>query len=674
MSFGFASFMYMLPLAAVPIIIHLLQRQRYVEVKFAATDFLRRAVQRVRRRILLQDLLLLFLRTMAVLLIVFALARPNIDSNLLEANSSSRLEIILIDSSMSMQQYVGDNTAFDAALDKSSSILRSLDNTRDHAALILVSQRAQTISIGAPHRALAAITAIKNCDSANAAWADAVQMAVDAVGELAREDSDVQIHIVSDFQQNDWQLGSVAINSLGALNELGAAIIFDNVYAGQTSNMSIREATVSPAVVVNGSIANFSCQVVNHTERPLQRLLRLSLDGKIIVEKEIETLGRSVTSFTHSFSPNEVGNRQLSVSISSDGLHADDNLHLGFEVVGELSTILCSTNSNLNGADVTSNFFGYLNLGDQAPLRPIALGPHQLNQSELNNAQLLILSDLSSLPDTKARLIADYVASGGGLLVLVGPDSTTAALQPLMLKLGLDTFTINGIKKRDALLTINEPDHPALALFKDPQWQALLTEVPHREFQELVVSSGDTNTILSFSTGTNGKPAPALIDFQHQRGRVAVLAAVPYAQFNRMPEVPGGTMALVYDLLFSLAPKPLLPPAKIVGEQLDLPENSSITSPSGVSLPFTSRLQLSELGAYDIGGRTVGVHPRISESDLRVVDFSLLPSSGSNSAIDLKGEGSESESPLSETLAYVLLACIVAESMLTFFIDKRRSA
>ena len=48
MNFIFGSLLWLLPLAAVPIIIHLLQRQRYVQVKFAATDFLRRAIQRVR--------------------------------------------------------------------------------------------------------------------------------------------------------------------------------------------------------------------------------------------------------------------------------------------------------------------------------------------------------------------------------------------------------------------------------------------------------------------------------------------------------------------------------------------------------------------------------------------------------------------------------------------------
>ena len=55
--------------ATGPIIIHLLNRRRYRVVQWAAMDFLREALQRNRRILQVRDLLLLLLRTLAVLLI-----------------------------------------------------------------------------------------------------------------------------------------------------------------------------------------------------------------------------------------------------------------------------------------------------------------------------------------------------------------------------------------------------------------------------------------------------------------------------------------------------------------------------------------------------------------------------------------------------------------------------
>lgn len=674
MNFIFGSLLWLLPLAAVPIIIHLLQRQRYVQVKFAATDFLRKAIQRVRRRVLLQDLLLLLLRTLAVILVILALARPSAHSQLLDAARAPQLEVVILDTSMSMQQFVGDSNAFSAAQDIAKNIFSNLDDSRDRAALIMASRHAQILSQGSSRQALRSLTAKSlACGNANANWLDAVQIAEEVIGELALENSEVRLTIISDFQDNEWFDGGEAAAAMQLFSDSNVVIDYQTVGAGQTSNVAVHHSTVTPQAVVKGGEVVFSCEVRNYTSRPQQRLLQLSLDGKIIAEKEFELKARSSESFEQMFSLNEVGSRKVEVAITADGLHADDQQSVGLEVVAEWTTILCSNNSDFGNADVSSNFLSYLNLGDQAPLRPIVLGPHQLSTSALSEAQLLILSDLSSLPNSKIKLIESFVAAGGGLLVVVGPQSSTPALQPLMLQLGLKQFEIAGAQQRDALLTIDHAEHPALKLFSDPQWQALLTEVPHRIFQQLDVD-GEHQLILSFSATDNDYKSAALLQLHHGKGKVAVSAVAPYARWNRMPEVPGGTMALIYDLLFSLVPQPALPSKLSVTERLDLPHAVTITSPAGKSLRHSSQLTLGVLGAYTIDGHSVGVHSLDSESDLRSIDVSNLPSYSDTQAAAVANTQQQSNAPLAATLLYVLLACLVCESLLSFAIDKRRTA
>lgn len=62
--------------ALVPIAIHLMNRRRFKIVDWAATDFLREALQRQRQVLRLRDLLVLTLRVAAVLMFGLALSRP----------------------------------------------------------------------------------------------------------------------------------------------------------------------------------------------------------------------------------------------------------------------------------------------------------------------------------------------------------------------------------------------------------------------------------------------------------------------------------------------------------------------------------------------------------------------------------------------------------------------
>ena len=64
-----------LPMAAVPIIIHLLNRRRFQKIPWAAMEYLLAAMKRNRRRLRMEHWILLALRTLAVLLLVFLVGR-----------------------------------------------------------------------------------------------------------------------------------------------------------------------------------------------------------------------------------------------------------------------------------------------------------------------------------------------------------------------------------------------------------------------------------------------------------------------------------------------------------------------------------------------------------------------------------------------------------------------
>ena len=67
---------------SAPIIIHLLNRRRFKKIDWAAMDFLLEAQRLNRRRVKLEELILLILRCLALVLIGLLLARPSLNVNL----------------------------------------------------------------------------------------------------------------------------------------------------------------------------------------------------------------------------------------------------------------------------------------------------------------------------------------------------------------------------------------------------------------------------------------------------------------------------------------------------------------------------------------------------------------------------------------------------------------
>src|SRR6185369_7330558 len=118
LAFGFGSplMLWGLALAGAPILIHLLHRRRYLEVPWAAMRFLIAATKKQSRRLRLEQILLLIVRTLIVTLIAMALARPTLETfgEYFRAEGP-RHRIIVVDATFSMGYVAQDRSRFDRA-------------------------------------------------------------------------------------------------------------------------------------------------------------------------------------------------------------------------------------------------------------------------------------------------------------------------------------------------------------------------------------------------------------------------------------------------------------------------------------------------------------------------------------------------------------------------------
>ncbi|RME03914.1 MAG: VWA domain-containing protein [Planctomycetota bacterium] len=132
---------------SIPILLNFFNRHRYQRVKWAAMEFLLRAVRKNKRRIQLENLLLLLVRMLLIAALVLTFARPYAkQSALLGITPSSKSNVVIVlDNSYSMGAYWGNKTYFDMAKDVAKKLVRQRQ-IGDKVALLLLNEKTKILS------------------------------------------------------------------------------------------------------------------------------------------------------------------------------------------------------------------------------------------------------------------------------------------------------------------------------------------------------------------------------------------------------------------------------------------------------------------------------------------------------------------------------------------------
>lgn len=196
---------------SIPILIHLLLRQRRKPIEWAAMRFLLEAYRRQRRRLKLQQLILLAVRCLALLLLAAAIARPVIDAAGFGA-SGGRSVYLLIDNSLASSARgvtapaapgaaVTDQVSLDRHKATAAALLAGL-GPADRVGLIALASPTDAIVVPASSNIASVRTLIdglRPTDSAPDLAAALERVAAQVKADEAERGSGVVLAILSDF-------------------------------------------------------------------------------------------------------------------------------------------------------------------------------------------------------------------------------------------------------------------------------------------------------------------------------------------------------------------------------------------------------------------------------------------------------------------------------------------
>jgi hypothetical protein len=428
--------------AAGPLIIHLLNRRRFRVVHWAAMEFLMQAVKRNRRILQLRDLILLLLRTAAVLLFGLALAQPFLSQGDSEFNGTQPLHVVLvIDNSLSTGYQHLDGNLLDRTRQQ---VRRFIDRLPQGSLISLVplagSRRDMSVD---PHasreHALAALDRIEVVDRA-VSFRRAVneaERASQAAPHLAK-----RVVFFTDQQRGVWN----DLQSIAADPSMPAMQIV-NVAPDDRENTWIASLRVQDGLADVETPTTILVEVEHQGELPREDVLvSLFVDDVEVAAKAVNVepgLGRREIAFEHIFrehhpEPGRPAFVPIRVTLTPDRLPADDQRHLVVPVVTSLPVVFVDQ-FNDQSEDVAINRIGETrhlrkllapSFGDRENKRHLIRVQHrtinQLDRDLLADARLVVVAGIAN-PGTKVELLREYVQQGGQLVIAAGGDFDPSA-------------------------------------------------------------------------------------------------------------------------------------------------------------------------------------------------------------------------------------------------------
>lgn len=443
---------------AAPILIHILSRRRFRLVRWPAMEFLLIAHKRNRRRVQIEQLILLALRCLIVALLAMMVARPFLRPGAAAAilGSAPRTErIVLLDDSFSMGYRL---SAAEIVFSRAGRAVEQLarwvagETPGDSLTLLRTSQPRQPViaisslseeNLARLHDALAQLVP----SDLSAGPREAIPAIADLIARSSTQ-ANSAIYVVTDLQQKDWSAESPTTmptesppGVAGPLIELitdGRSIhltILD-VGADNPVNLALTDLEAPSARAVAGvrarylvSIANFSDSADSDSE------LRVAITDQALSPQLLKRIDprQSIREPVELSFPREGPERvlaEVAPNAQSDRLPIDNRRGLGVDVAAANTLLI------VDGEPSSDDYQDEIHLLKTAlsPAGRVSSGndirvitDEQLDSTDLKSFDAVFLANVYRIDESAQYKLEQYVRDGGGLVIFSG-DQVDIAL------------------------------------------------------------------------------------------------------------------------------------------------------------------------------------------------------------------------------------------------------
>ncbi|GEM_PF-5649999 len=434
--------------ASIPIIIHLLHRQKYKKVRWAAMDWLLAAIRKTRRRLQFENLILLLIRMAVMTLIAFALARPYISRATASIGGESDTHYIFaIDTSYSMDYKRGQGklSSLDLAKKASQDLIATLQpSEKDRFTVLAASEHPETPlqpgwnELGQVKKAIEDLR-VRPYGSDLLQTMLEIERLLDRDAPSNPKNADRRVYLITDLQRTGWEFADRGpadrlrdvLKRLSQRSDTWFHLI--DVGTADAPNHAIVGVRVSNKILTVKRPAEVLVEVYNFSTRAAEgKRVQLLVDGQVFETRPILLLPGIVTTipFLYPFGSRDAGPHVFEARFDPqdekyDYPAIDNHRTLAVEVKEAVRVLL------IDGEPKDGHFVNRETGTMERVLRTsgifqtIWVPSHSIDEQRLEEFDFVALCNVRSLrPDIVTKL-EEFVARGGGLFVSLGEQVDT---------------------------------------------------------------------------------------------------------------------------------------------------------------------------------------------------------------------------------------------------------
>lgn len=478
-----------LPLATVPVVIHLINLLRHRTVDWAAMEFLLASQRKYRTRILLKQILLLLLRILAIVGLVTLLAQPRWATDLgIFFSGQQTTHVVLLDDSFSMAEDLptadpenGDQTTtpFKRGSRMVARLLQELAATPGKPLFSL--GRFSRFGSGTATQ-LAASKEPNEADRAdrfdlrnepvspqNVAMlrrtVNELEYSLHAVGPIAairgalplfsRGEGGV-LWLITDLRSRDWLKAELIADILQPLADDGIEIHLVDAAAlaseqptstaEQRANLTVENIEMVGGVPATDVLLPWEVTLRNQSDMPAGPVtLTIREDGLERPGLRVDSIPAGETASIQFESRFAVtGSHLVEVEIPADRLSPDNIRTAGVEVVKEADVLIIAEASR-SRTDAGPDAFYLATALDPGAAAATGLKtrtetPRSLAKLDLSRFDSIWVVDIARLDPTERQSLEDYARSGGGVVFFVGPETSVTEVNDNWFRDGTGLF------------------------------------------------------------------------------------------------------------------------------------------------------------------------------------------------------------------------------------------
>lgn len=429
--------------ASVPIIIHLLNRRRFRTVDWAAMRFILESIRKNRRRVRIEELILLALRCLAIFLLAVAVGRYMMTTPAGAGGLGSQAETtyyFILDDSASMGQQVGSVTSFSKAASDLADMLDAIPTT-DKVEILLTSKPTEDGAVfklnNLTDKAPLAnkVKSLRASDTGNQ-----LHLALKRANEaMADNGLPKKLLVFGDFRKADFS-GDLAeiVAQLRDLAKKKVRLVFYSYGLNDSPNLTIESIELLNKLAVADQDLHFQVKITNNGSQRVERTAlsfeAVSSDGTKASPAAVEVPdkkgsdkgidpGQTVTaSFYYRFPT--AGASRLHVWLPPDGLEGDNHGYLALDARQARKVLVVDGEPDINDPFASESMYV------QMVLDPLGDGKYgnildvvsfdRLGDMGFGPYDAVMLLNVRDLSAAQLESLTKYVESGGGLVVFTG--------------------------------------------------------------------------------------------------------------------------------------------------------------------------------------------------------------------------------------------------------------